>query len=143
MKKFLPVFAAASLMATAAAFAQTTTPASPPATSTPSTIEKSTASPAPKAAASESQALTLTDEKAKTWIDKAVYSSDGKNVGEVVAFERDASGKVIEMHADVGGFLGLGQTRVRLMPSEFKLMDDRAVLSITAEQAKTLPKVQK
>ena len=142
MKKFLPVFAAASLMATAAAFAQTTTPASPPATSTPPATEKSTA-PAPKPAATESQALTLTDEKAKTWIDKAVYSSDGKNVGEIAAFERDASGKVTEMHADIGGFLGLGQTRVRLMPSEFKLMDDRAVLSITAEQAKTLPKVQK
>ena len=143
MKKFLPVFAAASLMATAAAFAQTTTPASPPATSTPPAIEKSITPPAPKAAASESQALMLTDEKAKTWIDKAVYSSDGKNVGEVAAFERDASGKVTELHADIGGFLGLGQTRVRLMPSEFKLMDDRAVLSITAEQAKTLPKVQK
>jgi hypothetical protein len=46
------------------------------------------------------------------------------------------------MHADIGGFLGLGQTRVRVMPSQFKLIDDRAVLLITAEQAKTLPKVE-
>ena len=46
------------------------------------------------------------------------------------------------MHADTGGFLGLGQTRVRVMPSQFKLIDDRAVLLITAEQAKTLPKVE-
>jgi hypothetical protein len=28
------------------------------------------------------------------------------------------------------------------MPSQFKLIDDRAVLSLTAEQAKTLPKVE-
>lgn len=54
----------------------------------------------------------------------------------------NGSGKVTEMHADIGGFLGLGETRVRVLPSQFKLMDDRVVLSITAERAKTLPKVE-
>lgn len=86
--------------------------------------------------------MSLTDEQAKNWIDKVVYSSDGKNVGEVAAFKRDDSGKVTEMHADIGGLLGYGQTRVRVMPSQFQLIGDRAVLSITAEQTKTLPKVQ-
>jgi hypothetical protein len=82
------------------------------------------------------------DFQAKGWIDKVVYDSDGKKFGEVAAFARDGSGKVTEMHADIGGFLGMGQTRVRVMPSQFKLTDDRAVLSITAEQAKALPKVE-
>lgn len=131
MQKLTSAALALSLMATTAAFAQTTGPTSP-------------APPAatPPAAAATSQVITLTDEQAKVWIDKAVYSSDGKNVGEVAAFTRDASGKVTEMHIDIGGFLGLGQTRVRLMPAQFKLMDDRVVLSLTADQTKTLPKIQ-
>jgi hypothetical protein len=47
------------------------------------------------------------------------------------------------MQADIGGFLGLGETRVRLTPAQFKLQGDRAVLDLTAAQAKDLPKVQK
>ncbi len=136
MQKLIPALLAASLMASTAAFAQTKAPATPEA----STVEKKLAPTGSASTASE--VITLTDEQAKGWIDKAVYSSEGKNVGEVVAFARDGSGKVTEMHADIGGFLGLGQTRVRLMPSQFKLMDDRVVLSITAEETKTLPKVQ-
>jgi hypothetical protein len=131
MQKLIPALVAASLMGSVAAFAQTTPP-TPPASQPPSAVEKATAS----------EVITLTDEQAKGWIDKVVYSSDGKKVGEVAAFARDGSGKVTEMHADIGGFLGYGQTRVRVMPSQFQLIDDRAVLSITAEQTKTLPKVQ-
>lgn len=138
MHKLISAVLAASLMASTAAFAQTTAPA--PATPAPSAADKKMAPPT--SASTTSEAITLTDAQAKGWIDKVVYSSDGKNVGEVVAFLRDSSGKVTEMHADVGGFLGLGQTRVRLMPSQFRLTDDRAVLSVTAEQIKTLPKVQ-
>lgn len=137
MQKLISAVLAASLMASTAAFAQTTTPATPPASPAPSAAEKKIA---PPTAAGE--VITLTDEQAKGWVDKAVYSSDGKNVGEVVAFSRDGAGKVTEMHADIGGFLGLGQTRVRLTPSQFRLVDDRAVLSLTAEQTKTLPKIQ-
>lgn len=129
MQKLIPAIVAASLMGSVAAFAQTTPP-TPPASQGQSAVEKT------------SELITLTDEQAKGWIDKVVYGSDGNKVGEVAAFSRDGSGKVTEMHADIGGFLGMGQTRVRVMPSQFKLIDDRAVLSITAEQAKTLPRVQ-
>jgi hypothetical protein len=135
MQKLISAALAASLMAPTAAFAQTTAPVSP----APSAAEQKMA---PPAASATSEVITLTDEQTKGWIDKAVYSSDGKNVGGVVAFSRDGSGKVTEMHADIGGFLGLGQTRIRLMPSQFKLMDDRVVLSITADQTKALPKIQ-
>ena len=46
---------------------------------------------------------------------------------------------------EIGGpeVLGMGETRVRLMPGQFKLQGDRAVLDVTAEEAKSLPKVQK
>jgi hypothetical protein len=112
-----------------------------PSTQTPSATTKS-ASPSPGAGGA-SATLTLSDEDARNWIDKPVYSSDNQNLGEVAAFQRGADGKVQEMHADIGGFLGIGETRVRLMPSEFKLEGDRVVVNMTGEQAKALPKIEK
>lgn len=96
----------------------------------------------PAAAVQAMEPLRLTADQAKTWIDKQVYSSDDKNVGEIAAFARGADSTVTEMHIDIGGFLGMGETRVRLMPAQFKLQGDRAVLNVTAEQAKSLPTVQ-
>lgn len=87
-------------------------------------------------------AIFLSEQEAKGWVDKPVYSSDGKKLGEVVVFERDPGNQVLSMHADIGGFLGMMQTRVRIMPAQFKLQVDRIVLDMTAEQAKGLPKVQ-
>ena len=86
--------------------------------------------------------MSMTEEEALTWIDKPVFSSDGEQVGEVVALQRDPDNKVTGLHADIGGFLGLGETRVNLMPAQFKLQGDRVELNLTAEQAKALPKVQ-
>jgi PRC-barrel domain len=87
--------------------------------------------------------MTMTEEQARGWVDKPVYSSDGRNLGEVVALQRDASGKVTEMHADVGGFLGIGETRIKIMPSQFTLGSDRIILTVNADQAKSLPKLAK
>lgn len=86
--------------------------------------------------------MSLTEQESLTWVDKPVFSSDGEQVGEVVAIQRDADDKVIGLHADIGGFLGLGETRVNLIPAQFKLQSDRVELNLTAEQAKSLPKVQ-
>lgn len=97
----------------------------------------------PAAAQTDTTGLMLTAEQEKTWIGKPVYSSDEKKIGEVVAFARGADNKVTEMHAGIGGFLGLGETNVRLTPAQFKLQTDRIVLNVTAAQAKDLPKVQK
>ena len=85
----------------------------------------------------------MTDAQAKSWINKSVYSSDGKKLGEVSELQRDASGKVSELHADIGGFLGLGQTRVRVMPAQFRVENDRIVLNVPSDQAKSLPAIAK
>ena len=85
----------------------------------------------------------LTAEQAKTWIGKAVYGSDLKKVGEVVAFTRGADDSVTEMHAGIGGFLGIGETNVRVLPAQFRLESDRVVLTLTSAEAKGLPKVVK
>lgn len=84
----------------------------------------------------------LSAEEAKAWVDKPIYSSDQNSVGEVVAIDRSATGEVTALQADIGGFLGFGETRVRVDASEFKLMEDRVVLNITADQAKTLPQIE-
>lgn len=120
----------AALFATALAFPAM---AQNPSVNAPSstTIEKNTAG------------LMLTEEQAKAWIDKPVYSSDGSKIGEVAVIARGADNTVTEMQADIGGFLGMGETRVRLTPAQFKLQDDRVILSLTVEQAKTLPTVGK
>lgn len=86
--------------------------------------------------------LNLSDDDSKAWTNKPVYSSDGKNLGEVAAFQRDADNNVIGMHADIGGMFGMGETRVNVAPSQFKLSGDRILLDLTAAQAKELPKVQ-
>ena len=87
--------------------------------------------------------LMLTEQEARAWADKPVYSSDGKKLGEVAAFLRAADNKVTELHADIGGFLGMGEHRIRLAPAQFSLHSDRVVLDLTAAQAKELPKIQK
>lgn len=142
MKITLPLALAVTLVSSVA-IAQTTTPpaTSPPATSPP------TATPAPPAARAPAtvpaDGSTLTDEQANAWVDKTIYSSDDKNVGEVAELRRDSSGKVTELHADIGGFLGLGETRVKLEPGQFTFGDDRVTLNVTAEQVKNLPKIAK
>lgn len=149
---------AALMMSSAAVIAAEPAATKDASPSTPSTTEgpiapapaekmaPDAAAPAPRAAApsvtsTDSASLTLSDDQAKQWINKVVYSSDNKNLGEVVAFARDASGHVTEMHADLGGFLGIGEKRVRVSPSDFMLSGDRVVLKLTADQAKTLPAV--
>jgi hypothetical protein len=118
------------MVGTALAMAQATPPTKPQ-------------SPPPAAMKPDTQQITLTKEEAKSWIDKRVFSSDGKELGEVAAFKRAADNTVLEMHADIGGLLGMGETRVSVAPAQFKLQNDRVVLTLTEEQAKALPKVKR
>ena len=138
MKWIVPATTAMALFATSAAFAQTTAPKeTPPATPPAATAPSVQPAPADKAP-------MLTEEQAKALISATVVSSDETNVGNVAAIQRDADGKVTELHADVGGFLGIGKTRVRVMPSQFSVTaDNKILLTLTAEQAKELPTVEK
>ena len=150
MSRLVPAIAVAALLASSAAIAQTTTPrdvapnpTSPGAQAPSVTPATPSTSATPSTTTTPSAAPNMTEAEAKQWVDKAVYSADDKNVGSVASIQRDASGKVTEVHADVGGFLGLGTTRVRLMPSQFKLTDDRVIVNMPGDQIKTLPHVTK
>ena len=109
----------------------------------PTGIQNSTTMPPVGSTAQPAAGMRLTATEAQTWINKPVYSSDDKKIGEVAAFARSPDDTVTEMHADIGGILGLGETRVRLMPAQFKLQGDRVVLNVTSAQAKDLPKITK
>jgi hypothetical protein len=122
------VAGAALLLCTGLAQAQTTP--TPPESTPPAATKPDTAK------------VTLTEDQAKSWIDKRVFSSDGKELGEVAAFKRAADNTVLEMHADIGGLLGIGETRVSVMPAQFKLENDRVILTLTEQQAKALPQVK-
>lgn len=143
MSRIVPLFAVL-VLAASAANAQTPPSTAPSGTPSNTPAPAAAPSPAPAAAPSATTALgapTLTDEQAETWVGKTIYSSDQKNMGEVVSFRRDASGKVTEMQADIGGFLGFGETRVRVPADQFKLDGEKVVLNLNQEQAKALPKV--
>jgi hypothetical protein len=135
MNKVIGATALAIVLGATAAVAQTTAPTTSP-------VEK-TAPPAASTTTVTKDGLVLTEAQANAWIKKAVFSSDGKNVGEVTALKRDASGKVAELQAGIGGFIGIGETQVRVMPAQFKLENDRVMLSLTAEQVKSLPAIAK
>ena len=132
-----PIAGAALLLGSGVAAAQTTAPKT-----TPSTPPAASNAAKPDATKADAAKMTLTEQQAKSWVDKPIYSSDNKEIGEVVTFKRGADNAVLEMHADVGGALGMGETRVKLMPEQFKLQGDRVVLNLTEAQVKDLPKIK-
>jgi hypothetical protein len=68
------------------------------------------------------------------WIGRSVYSSDGKNLGEVAKLNGS------DIYVDIGGFLGLGETRALIKADQIQeVQDDRIVLKISEEEAKKLP----
>ncbi len=68
-----------------------------------------------------------------------VYDAKGDEVGEVSAVFSNADGDLEEVTADVGGFLGLGEKRVRLDSSQFTEVEDGLRVSMEADQIKALP----
>lgn len=132
-------FALAAILAPAFAFGAMAqdTPTTPETPQVEQPAVPPVAAPAPA-----NDDMALTDEQVKTLVGKPVYSSDEQKIGEVVAFARGEDGVVTEMHADIGGFLGLGETRVKLTPDQIELKDDRVIIDVTSADAKDLPKVE-
>jgi hypothetical protein len=80
--------------------------------------------------------LNINRELAPTqaWVGRAVYSIDGKRLGEVAAVADDS------MYVDMGGFLGIGESRVLLHQSQIgSATSERIVVKMTEADAKSLP----
>jgi hypothetical protein len=70
------------------------------------------------------------------WIGRAVYSADNKHLGEVSGTAGDM------IFVDMGGFLGIGETRVELdNDSVAEVKNDRIHIKLTEAEAKSLPPV--
>jgi PRC-barrel domain protein len=98
---------------------------------------------APEPAVDDTTArFTVTDEEADKWLGRAVYSSDGNELGEVVSLQRDPDGFLKQVKADIGGFLGFGETRILIGPDQIKdVTEDRMVLTLTEAEAQELPAI--
>ncbi len=68
------------------------------------------------------------------WIGRPVYSSDGKHLGEVSGIAGD------QVYIDIGGFLGLGETRVLVDHDRIhEVTDDRIKLNLSEAETNGLP----
>jgi hypothetical protein len=86
--------------------------------------------------------LIMTAEEAERWLGRAVYGSEGSWLGEIVALRRDPENRVIEIDADIGGFLGIGETRVRVSTDQIKeVKPDGLVLKLSRTEAENLPAI--
>lgn len=82
--------------------------------------------------------MTLTEDEANNWIGKVVYSSDNSNLGEVSAFKLGANKEVTGLQADIGGFLGIGETKMDFDASQFSMKDDSIILNMTKAEVQAL-----
>lgn len=73
--------------------------------------------------------------------DMDVVGPDGAEIGEVEEILVDASGKVVAVTVEVGGFLGVGETEAVVMIDLLGLAANRnsLVASLTREQIELLP----
>ena len=151
MRKFLvPGLMAVALTGVSTiALAQSTT-TTPPAENTPPVTEQAPAmkseKPLDQTMQGDRNAATnkvLTEAAAKEWLGKQIYSSDNSDIGEISGFHLSADGNVDYFKADIGGFLGIGETQVQVTPAEFEMRDQKLYLSMTKEDALKLPRVPK
>ena len=88
-------------------------------------------------APSNTAAAVSTSLAFQEWIGRSVESSDGQSLGQVSGLNEDDQN---EFYVDLGGFLALGETRVRVSSDDVReVKDDRIVLRLTEAEARNLP----
>ena len=71
-----------------------------------------------------------------------VYSSDEKDLGQVVEVARDPDGKVQSIQVEVGRFLGLGNRVVAINAEALEQLADRVRLRMAGDQIRSLPEAK-
>lgn len=72
--------------------------------------------------------------------DMNVVTPNGDKIGEVEEVLMDASGKVVAVAVEVGGFLGIGDDDVIIPLDQLRLENEQLVTTLTKEQIEALPK---
>ena len=68
-----------------------------------------------------------------------VFSSDGKNLGQVVQVERGPDGKIQSVQIQVGHLLGIGEKTIAIDGSKLEQLQDRIRLMMSSDQVHALP----
>jgi hypothetical protein len=71
-----------------------------------------------------------------------VYSSDDKNLGQVVEVTRGPDGKVESIQVAVGRWLGIGDRVVTIEADDFERMADRIRLRLAGEEVRAMPETK-
>ena len=68
-----------------------------------------------------------------------VFSSDGKDLGQVVQVERGPDGKIQSVQIQTGRLLGLGEKTITVDGSKLEQLQDRIRLLMSSDQVRSLP----
>ncbi len=68
-----------------------------------------------------------------------VFSSDGKNLGQVVQVERGPDGKIQSIQIQVGRLLGIGEKTITIDGARIEALGDRIRAMMSADQVRQLP----
>lgn len=137
MKHYLSCLAIAAVFAVVTPTVGQDNPSQPPASLQP---DENRAQPPMQLQPAEPPTRIETQDF-KQWIGLRVETLDGERVGKV-ANVLPATGSILEeLHADIGGFLGIGETRVKLMPAQLTKQEDKVIVSLTKEEILKLPKI--
>jgi sporulation protein YlmC with PRC-barrel domain len=72
-----------------------------------------------------------------------VFSSDGKDVGQVVEAVRGPDGKIQSVQIQIGRLLGIGDKVVSIDADKLQEMRDRITLKLNADQVRSQPEAKK
>ncbi len=67
------------------------------------------------------------------------FSSDGKNLGQIVHVERGPDGKIQSVQIQVGRLLGLGEKTITIDGSKIEQLADRIRVMLNSDQIRSLP----
>jgi len=73
----------------------------------------------------------------------SVFSSDGKDVGQVVEAMRGPDGKIQSVQIQIGRLLGIGDKVVSIDADKLQEMGDRIRLKLGADQVRLLPEARR
>jgi sporulation protein YlmC with PRC-barrel domain len=73
----------------------------------------------------------------------SVFSSDGKDVGQVVEAVRGPDGKIQSVQIQIGRLLGIGDKVVAIDADKLQEMRDRIMLKLNADQVRSQPEAKK
>jgi Tfp pilus assembly protein PilX len=67
------------------------------------------------------------------------FSSDGKNLGQIIQAERGPDGKIQSVQIQVGRLLGLGEKTITIDGAKLEQLADRVRVMMNSDQIRTLP----